>query len=78
VTGLESDRLVAAIFDAIAREQASPEERRMAVVRAGAIAQLYMGDVLTEMIFGSAPEGVLQNDNRLDLAPRVGANTAAH
>jgi hypothetical protein len=55
VTGpLAEDKLVVAIFEAIRREQATPEERRVALVRAGVIAGTYfLGDGLSESVFSS-------------------------
>jgi hypothetical protein len=55
VTGfLAEDKLVGVIFEAVKAERANPEERRLAVVRAGLIAQIYGPlDSTTEKIFGS-------------------------
>jgi hypothetical protein len=52
------DKLVSAIFDAIKKEKASPVERRFAVIRAGQIAQAYLGvhEELLESVFGF-PDG---------------------
>lgn len=54
VTGpLAEDKLVVAVFEAIRREEATPEERRVALVRAGVIAGTYfVGDGLSDTVFG--------------------------
>jgi len=57
------DRAVEAILDAIRRENMPTYERHAAVIRAGAIAQTYIGanEELLESVFGSASELMLQN-----------------
>ncbi len=62
------DPLVSAIFAAINREQGSPEERRMACVRAGVIAQAYQGDLLVDTLFASTPDSLLHKDDNLHLS----------
>lgn len=47
------DPLVSVIFQAMKKEKATPNDRRLAIVRAGLIAQMYADDSkLTEKIFG--------------------------
>jgi hypothetical protein len=48
---MKNDLLVTAVFAAINREHGSPEERRMGLVRAGAIAQIYQGSLLVDALF---------------------------
>jgi hypothetical protein len=63
------DRLLASIFDAIKKEKASPADRRMAVVRAGLVAQMYADDhSLTDNIFGSLDQ--FEDDDNLNLRSR--------
>jgi hypothetical protein len=76
VTG--KDVLVEAIFEAVSRIEASPEGRRLAVVRAGVIAQAYQGDALTEEVFGSCADQVLHDDNDLNLRSLASAETSTH
>jgi hypothetical protein len=61
---MKGDILVNTIFDAIRKTEASPDERRIAVIRAGLIAQTYAeGDTLTEQVFASCHESLQKNDN---------------
>jgi hypothetical protein len=61
------DALVNAILAAVNREQASPEERRMAIVRAGIIAQSYQGDSLVDVVFASTSSGLFHENDDLHL-----------
>ena len=56
-----------AIFAAVNREQASPEERRLALVRAGVVASAYQGDSLVDTVFASASDSFLHQNGDLNL-----------
>jgi hypothetical protein len=68
------DPLVNAIFAAINRRQGTPEERRMALVRAGIIAQAYQGDSLVDSVFASAGDDALHDNDDLNLRSGSGSN----
>jgi hypothetical protein len=70
---LTRDPLVDAIFAAIKQEQCSPGERRLALVRAGLIAQAYQfqDEVLMDSVFASASgDRALHDNDDLHLRPR--------
>ncbi len=77
MTGIGNDRVVAAIFEAVACIDVSPEQRRIAVVRAGLIAQAYQGDSLAEDVFGSSSDEFHNNDD-LNLRRGSSADASAH
>jgi hypothetical protein len=79
VTGcLQDDKLLCVILDSIRREQASPEERRLALVRAGLIAQAYGPlDSITEAVFGSLTDK-FENNDELSLSGGSRSDKAAH
>jgi hypothetical protein len=57
------DKWFKIIVDALKKHEAHPDERRVALVRAGQIAQAYFGcseSTLAE-VFGSTTDGMLQN-----------------
>ena len=60
---MTNDKLVKAVFEALKQETASPEDRRIAICRAGQIAQAYMGanDELLESVFGLGPNRLLDD-----------------
>lgn len=58
------DKLIEMIFSSIRGEKVDAREKMNAIVRAGQIANAYLGapDVLLESVFG--PDGALQHDLR--------------
>jgi len=51
---IQKDVLVNAIFDAVSKMDASPDDRRLAIIRASQIAQAYNGECesLIASVFG--------------------------
>jgi hypothetical protein len=73
----DNDGLVTVIFDALKKEAVSPQDRRHAIIRAGQIAEAYLGAnaELLESVFGSAANRSFENDVKSNDVP---GELAAH
>jgi hypothetical protein len=64
---LQQDELVLAIFEAMKHAEATPHQRKGAIIRAGMIAQAYndTGELI-EKVFGSSSRQGLNDKKNLD------------
>jgi hypothetical protein len=78
---INGDALVNSIFEAARKESGTAEDRRIAIVRAGLIAQAYCGSPLVEDVFGPNTAellNLLQHDKDNDGSSGSSWDAAAH